>query len=271
MRSFWKGSLGFGLVNIPVRLYVATQKQDIKFRYLHKECLTPIQYEKRCPTCEREITPDEIVWGYEYEKGQFVVLNEEDFERMPLTTAKTIEIQDFVPAAGVDMAYLDRMYYLEPAEGGAKPYQLLLRAMEQLQRWAVAKLTLRSRESLAVVWVRNNTLALSTMFYASEVRSTQGLNIDTETVQVSDKEQELADRLIEELTTSFAPERYTSDYQAALADLISAKVAGAEVTAVTPGVRTKVVDLMEALRASLDEVQQEQKKTKQKSRKEKAG
>ena len=84
MRSFWKGSLGFGLVNIPVRLYVATQKQDIKFRYLHKECLTPIQYEKRCPTCEREITPDEIVWGYEYEKGQFVVLNEEDFERMPL-------------------------------------------------------------------------------------------------------------------------------------------------------------------------------------------
>lgn len=271
MRSLWKGSLGFGLVNIPVRLYAATEKQDIKFRYLHRECLTPIQYEKRCPRCEREITPDEIVWGYEYEKGRFVVLNEEDFDRLPLATTKTIEILDFVLTADVDKAYLDRMYYLEPAEGGAKPYQLLLRAMGQLERSAIAKLTLRSRESLAAVWVRDGTLVLSTMFYAGEVRSAQGLNIGADTIKITDKEQELALRLIEELTTSFAVDRYTSDYRAALADLIAAKVAGAEVKEVSPAVRTQVVDLMEALRASLDAVQKEQKAPKKKARKEKVG
>ncbi|MGI6129731.1 MAG: Ku protein [bacterium] len=271
MRSLWKGSLGFGLVSIPVRLYAATKKQDIKFRYLHKECLTPIQYEKQCPTCEREITSDEIVWGYEYEKGRFVVLNEEDFDRLPLTTTKTIEIMDFVPAAEVDKAYLDRLYYLEPAEGGAKAYQLLLRAMEKLQHSAVAKLTLRSRESLAAVWVRDSTLVLSTMFYAGEVRSAQGLNTGAEVVNISDKEQELAVKLVEELSTSFEPERYSSDYQAALADLIVAKVAGAEVKEVHPAARTQVVDLMEALRASLDEAQKGQKKAKKKPRTAKVG
>lgn len=271
MRSLWKGSLGFGLVNIPIRMYAATGKQDIKFRYLHKECLTPIQYEKRCPACEREITNDEIVWGYEYEKGRFVVLDEEDFDRLPLHTTKTIEILDFVSTAEVDKAYWDRMYYLEPAEGGAKAYQLLLGAMQQLERSAIAKVTLRSRESLATVWVRSGVLVLSTMFYAGEVRSAQGLNIGADTITVTDKEQELAVKLIEELTTSFKPERYTSDYRTALSELIAAKVAGADVKEVPSVARTQVVDLMEALRASLQEAQLEQKKATKRTRKEKVG
>ncbi|HHY92019.1 MAG TPA: Ku protein, partial [Firmicutes bacterium] len=131
MRPLWRGSVSFGLVNIPVRLYAATEKQDIKFRYLHKECLTPIEYEKHCPTCKREVGGEEIVWGYEYEKGRFVVLNEEDFAHLPLHTTKTVDILDFVALNEVDPAYFDRTYYLEPAEGGSKAYHLLLKAMEQ--------------------------------------------------------------------------------------------------------------------------------------------
>ncbi|NMA55797.1 MAG: Ku protein [Firmicutes bacterium] len=256
MRSFWKGSLGFGLVNIPVRLYVATEKHDVKFRQLHKECMTPIKYEKRCPVCDCDITSDEIVRGYEYESGRYVVLEEEDFEQLPLTTNKMIEIQNFVPAADIDMAYLDRMYYLEPAEGGDKAYQLLLRAMDQIQCWAVAKFVLRSRESLALVWVRDRVLTLSTMFYAGEVRSPQRLDLGAGAVKISEKEQELALKLIEELSIPFEPERYSSDYQTALSDLIAAKIAGAEVETAVPKTQPKVVDLMAALQASLDKAQQ---------------
>ncbi|MDK2925865.1 MAG: end-binding protein Ku, partial [Bacillota bacterium] len=216
MRSLWRGSVSFGLVNIPVRLYAATEKQDIKFRYLHKECLTPIEYEKRCPTCRREVAGDEIVWGYEYEKGRFVVLNEEDFDRLPLHTTKTIDILDFVALKEVDPAFFERTYFLEPAEGGAKAYQLLRKAMEKTDRVAIAKVTLRSKESLAAVRTREGALVLSTMFYANELRSPQGLNLGAETVEISDKELELAIRLVEELTTKFTPEKYTSEYRAAL-------------------------------------------------------
>lgn len=266
MRSLWRGSVSFGLVNIPVRLYAATEKQDIKFRYLHRECLTPIEYEKRCPTCKREVSAEEIVWGYEYEKGRFVVLNEEDFERLPLHTTKTIDILDFVALNEVDPAFFDRTYYLEPAEGGAKAYQLLLKAMEQTGRVAIAKVALRSKESLAAIRAREGALVLATMFYANELRSAQGLNLGADTVKLSDKELEMAVHLVEELTTSFTPEKYSSDYRTALSELIAAKVAGAEVKEVRPAARTEVVDLMEALRASLSEVKKERKPKAKKAR-----
>jgi len=260
MRSIWRGSVSFGLVNIPVRLYTATEKQDIKFRYLHKECLTPIQYEKRCPTCRREVTSDEIVWGYEYEKGRFVVLSEEDFIRLPLHTTKTIDILDFVALEEVDPAFFERTYYLEPAEGGAKAYQLLLKAMEETKRVAIAKVALRSKEALAAIRVREGALALATMLYASELRSPQGLNLGAEQVKVSDKELAMAVRLVEELSTSFTPEKYTSEYRTALSELIQAKIAGAEIKEVQPAPRTEVVDLMEALRASLSEAKKEKER-----------
>ncbi|MGI6604128.1 MAG: Ku protein [Firmicutes bacterium] len=262
MRSLWRGAVSFGLVNIPIRLYAATEKQDIKFRYLHRECLTPIEYEKRCPSCDREITSDEIVWGYEYEKGRYVVLNQEDFERLPLHTTKTIEIMDFVALTEVDPAYFDRTYYLEPVEGGAKAYQLLLKAMEQTQKVAIAKVVLRSKESLATIRTRDGVLVMETMFYANEIRSPQGLNLGEGTVKLSEKEQEMAVRLIDELTTPFQPEKYSSEYRAALSELIAAKVAGQEIAEVRPAARAEVVDLMEALRASLSEAEKERKPKK---------
>ncbi|MDI3538123.1 MAG: end-binding protein Ku [Bacillota bacterium] len=270
MRSLWRGSVSFGLVNIPVRLYAATEKQDIKFRYLHKECLTPIEYEKRCPTCRREVAADEIVWGYEYEKGRFVVLDEEDFDRLPLHTTKTIDILDFVALQEVDPAFFQRTYFLEPAEGGAKAYQLLRQAMEKTGRIAIAKVTLRAKESLAAVRTREGALVLTTMFYANELRSPQGLNLGAETVEVSDKELELAVRLVEELTTKFTPEKYTSEYRAALSELIQAKIAGAEIKEVGPAPRAEVVDLMEALRASLSEARKEREPKAKKARAKKA-
>jgi len=252
VRSLWKGALSFGLVNIPVKMYLATERKDAKFRYLHRECMTPIQYRKHCPTCNSDLNQDQIVLGFEYQKDRFVIMEDEDFSRVPVRTTRTIDILDFVELAQVDPVYFDKSYYLEPAEGGQKAYALLIRAMESTGKVAIARIVIRTKEALAAVRVYQGVLVLETMFYPDEIRNPTQLNIDPDRVILHDNEIKMAVSLIENLATDFEGERYQNEYRQALWEIIQNKVAGKEVVTVPSAPETaKVVDLMEALKASV--------------------
>jgi DNA end-binding protein Ku len=261
MRSLWNGSISFGLVNIPIKMYAATERQSVKFRYLHKKCQTPIKYEKVCPTCQTEVQDDEIVYGYEYERGRFIIIDEEELAALPSKQGRTIDIVDFVNLTEIDPVYFDKTYYLEPTEGGAKPYILLRQAMEATGRIAIAKVQLRSKESLAAIRAAHNALVMETMFFPDEVRSTQALSGLDQPVDIHENELKMAVSLIENLADKFDPAKYTDTYREELLRLIEQKVAGEEI--VTPEVppRTgKVVDLMAALEASVKATQKEKDK-----------
>lgn len=252
LRSMWKGAISFGLVTIPVKLYAATEARDLRFNLLHEPCRTPIQYRKFCPNCDREVESGEIVKGYEFERGRYVTLSDEDFESIPLAAKRTIEIVGFVRLAEIDPVYYDKTYYLEPAEGGAKAYALLRHAMEVAGRVAVARVVIRSRESLAALRVfQGGVIAMETMHFPDEVRSVAGLT-GIAAPELKPQEIEMATGLIESLATEFAPERFENEYRNALLELIQAKVAGTppDVAAPVPE-QGRVVDLMEALRASI--------------------
>ncbi len=252
MRTLWKGAVSFGLVNIPVKMYVATENKDIKFNYLHQECMSPVQYRKYCPRCDREINSEEIVRGYEYQKGNYVVINEEDLERIPLENTKTIDILDFVNLPQVDPIYFDKSYYLEAAPGGEKAYSLLIEAMNKTSKVAIARVIIRTKQSLAALRVKDKVLLMETIFYPDEIRSPAGLSQGLETGKLHENEVKIAVNLIENLSVDFEPGKYHDEYRQALRELIGAKIVGKEVVN-APAVsdKGKVVDLMEALQASV--------------------
>jgi DNA end-binding protein Ku len=252
MRTLWKGAVSFGLVNIPIKMYVATEHKDIKFNFLHKECMNPIQYRKFCPHCDREIASEEIVRGYEYQKGSYVVINEEDLERIPLENTKTIDILDFVDLTQVDPIYFDKTYYLEPSQGGEKAYGLLVEAMSQTGKVAIAKVMIRSKQSLAALRIKDQVLIMETIFWPDEIRSPSALNLGVDRSKLHDNEIKMAVSLIENLSTSFEPAKYQNEYRQTLWELIESKIVGKEVVAAAPVAdRDNVVDLMEALKASV--------------------
>lgn len=252
MRALWRGAISFGLVNIPVRLYAATERKDLKFSYLHEPCKTPIRYRKYCPTCVREVEMDEIVRGYEYEKGQYVIMNEEDFERVPVATTRTVDIVDFVSLAEIDPIYFDKTYFLEPGEGGQKAYALLRKAMTESGRIALAKVAIRAKETLAAVRVYDDRLlVMETMFWPDEIRSYAELTGIDEHPHLHEKEVQMAEMLISNLATDFQPEKYTDEYRQALLDIIRSRIEGQEVYRAAAPQPEKVIDLMEALRASV--------------------
>jgi DNA end-binding protein Ku len=253
LRALWKGAITFGLVYIPVRLYTATEKKDVKFRYLHGSCRTPVRYLKWCPTCDREVTQDEIVYGYEYEKGRHVVIEEGDLERLPDAAGKVVDIVDFVSLEEIDPVYFDRTYFLEPANGGVKAYSLLRRAMEDTGRVAVARVVIRTKESLATIRVyQGRALVLETMYWPDEVRSWRGLEGVTEDPALHENELKMANSLVSNLATSFDPAKYTDAYRRAVLDLVHRKIEGGEVHGAPGAPPGKVLDLMEALRASVE-------------------
>lgn len=267
MRNLWKGAISFGLVHVPVKLYSATERKDIKFNYLHEKCKTPVKYERICPTCKTEVTMEEIVKGYEYEKGKYVILKDEDFENIPLESSKTVEIMNFVDFKEIDPVYFDKSYYLAPGDGGQKAYELLKKAMENSGRVAVAKVVIRSKESLAVLRVYQDVILMETMFYPEEIRGTQLMPELNYKVQIHDNETKMATNLIDSLTEAFNPEKYQNLYRKAINDIIEAKIAGEEI-AVAPRVEPgKVVDLMEALKASIDLAKKEKEKIPDKGEK----
>lgn len=253
MHTIWKGSISFGLVNIPINLFAATENKDISFRSIHKECNSPIKYEKVCPVCDREVQNDEIIKGYEYEPGKYVVISSEELKEIAPESNRTIEIIDFVKLDQIDPIYFEKSYFLGPQDNGLKSYHLLKQAMEKTGKIGLAKITIRSKESLAVVRVYKNGLLLETIFYPDEVRNVgQVPGVDAE-INVDQKEMDMATQLIEQLTTEFEPEKYTNDYRSALMELIESKVTGKEFTVPKEVQKTNVVDLMAALQASIDQ------------------
>ncbi|NLJ56070.1 MAG: Ku protein [Firmicutes bacterium] len=261
MRAMWKGSLGFGLVNIPVRLFAATASKELKFRYLHAPCHTPLEYRKTCPTCEREVPWEEIARGYEYSKNNFVVLSEEETKAAAGKKDGLIEISDFVNMEEIDPLYFQKGYYLVPDGPSARSYALLQRAMQETGKIAVATLTLRTKESLAVVRTYGKVLSLSTMFFPDEVRPWQGLPDLPQGVEVREKELQMAKELIASMVVPFTADKYQDRHREALLELIAARVEGKEVAVAPAPEREKVVDLLAALQASVEKAQAGKKNT----------
>jgi len=250
----WKGSISFGLVNIPIKLHAATEDKDIKLRTLHKKCHTPIKYEKVCPHCEEAVKPEDIVKAYEYPKGKFVVLDEEDLEKLKRENEdKAVEIVDFVKIGQIDPIYFDKSYYMSPNEGGSKAYSLLRKALGETQKVGIAKIVIRSKEQLAVLRVYENTLVMETLHFPDEVRNVSDVPSVPAEDKVTKKELDTAILLIDQLTSDFKPEKYTDEYRKALKALIEEKSGGQEaVIPIAKETGANVTDLMAALQASID-------------------
>ncbi|HKB93481.1 MAG TPA: Ku protein [Gaiellaceae bacterium] len=257
MRTIWNGSISFGLVNIPIGLALATQRSDVAFRTLHRECGTPIKQKRWCPVHEREVEPDELVKGWEVAKGEFVLVEESDLESVALKRSQSIEILRFVRLEDVDPVYFDRTYYLAPAASDAqrRPYVLLLRAMQESGVAAVGKFVLWGKENLCLIRPQGDTLAMETLFFFDDVRSKAEIEEAVEATEVKKAELALAGQVIDSLVGEWDPADFENEYRRDLKAMLDAKLAGQEITRPEPVPETPVVDLMEALRRSVADAQ----------------
>lgn len=252
----FKGAISFGLVNIPIKMFAATEDKDVRFKYLHKTCNTPVKYQKKCPTCNLDIQQDEIVKGFEYEPGRFVIITDEDFDAVQSEVhGRVIDILDFVSLSEIDPIFFDKSYYLAPQEigAGAKAYNLLRQAMLESDKIAIAKITIRNKQTLAALRVFAKVLVLETIFYPDEVRDTKLIPGLPENMEADPKELEIAQKLIDHLTQDFDANKYKDDYRETLKALIEKKIQGKEVEMAPDVPEKNVIDLMEALQASLKE------------------
>ncbi len=261
MQTMFKGAISFGLVNIPIKMFTATEEKDVRFRMLHKKCHTPIKYKKTCPLCNEEVSPDDIVKGFEYEPGKFVIITGEDLEKVNTEVqARTIEIVDFVHLEEIDPIYFEKTYYLAPqpeVTASAKAYALLRDAMSQSGRIAVAKVTIREKQTLCVLRVHGDAVLLETIFYPDEIRPVAEVPALPREFKADAREMDIAKQLIDNLTAKFDPSKYTDEYREALRAMIDAKVAGREVVTQPEAHENKVIDLMEALKASIEKTKKE--------------
>jgi DNA end-binding protein Ku len=272
MRTIWNGSLSFGLVNIPIGLALATQRSDIAFRTLHRECGTPIKQKRYCPLHERDVEADELVKGWEIAKGEFVIVEEADLEAVALQRSQSIEILRFVALEEVDPVFFDRTYYLAPASAAAarRPYVLLLRAMNETGMAAIGKFVLWGKENLCLIRAHGDTLALETLFFAEDVRSRAEIEDAVAETDVKKTELDLAKQVIASLVGEFTPEEFENDYRRELRAMLEAKLAGQEIARPEPVAETPVVDLMEALKRSVAEAQERKPAAKAKAAKPKS-
>ena len=255
MAAIWKGSLTFGLVNIPVELKTAVRADHISFRLLHKEDLSPVKYERVCQAEGEPVPWNEIVKGYEYEKGKFVVLTDEDFKTAALEQSKTIDILDFVKEDEIDPRYFETPYYLVPAKGGEKPYALLREAIRQTGSVGIGKIIIRQTQHLAAVKVVGDALVLEIMRFANELVDAKEFSFPSREA-IRPQELQMAEQLIANLAEPFDPTRYTDEYRANLMKIIKAKMKGKKVKLEEPQGEAPdkdVLDLMSRLRASLEE------------------
>jgi DNA end-binding protein Ku len=257
MRTIWNGSVNFGLVNIPIGLAVAQQRKDVAFRTLHRECGTPIKQKRYCPKHERDVEADELVKGWEFTKGQFVTVEDDDLEAVALQRSQSIDIVRFVPAASVDPIYFDRTYYLAPASAlpQRRPYVLLLEAMKQTGLAAVGKFVLWGKENLCLIRPLGDSLALETLYFAEDVRSRAEIDEAVQETELADPELSMAVQLVQSLTGEYDPEEFRNEYRESLRAMLEAKLAGEEITRPEPAAPVPVVDLMEALKASVAQAQ----------------
>jgi DNA end-binding protein Ku len=253
VRSIWKGAISFGLVTIPVKLYSATEAKDVSFHQVRRSDGSRIRYKRVAQSDGEEVPYGEIAKGYELANGETVVLTDEDFADLPLTTSRAIDVLQFVPLEQVDPIFFEKSYYIEPDKAGAKPYVLLRDALEESGKVALVKVALRNRESLATLRVRDGVFVLETMLWPDEVRKPDFGFLD-EDIDVRPQELAMAGSLIETLSGDFDPSDYKDSYREALQEVIEAKIAGHEVKQPEQAQPTAgtVVDLMAALRASVE-------------------
>jgi len=258
VRSIWKGSISFGLVTIPVKLYSATEQKDVSFHQVRRSDGSRIKYKRVAAVDGEEVAYGDIAKGYELSSGETVVLTDEDFADLPLTTSRAIDVLQFVPLEEVDPIYFEKSYYLEPDKAGTKPYVLLRDALEESGKVAIVKVALRNRESLATLRVRDGVFVLETMMWPDEIRTPDFGFLD-EDVEVRPQELAMAGSLIETLAGEFDPTQYKDEYREALQSVIEAKVEGREVVqpAAEQPTSGTVVDLMAALRASVEAAKKE--------------
>jgi DNA end-binding protein Ku len=263
MRAIWKGSISFGLVNIPIALYPATRKEDLKFRLLRASDHSPVSYKRVAAADGKEVPWEEIVKGYEYEKGKFVVLNEKDFQRVDLEATQTVDIQDFVDIDEIDPMYFYKPYYLEPQKGGDKAYTLLREALADGKKVGIAKVVIKTRQYLAGVKALKHALVLELMHFAEELSDAEKLNVP-KTLEIGKREKDMAKALVDSMTSKWDPEKYHDDYREALLEVIEEKVeAGGKELEAKPTkapTPTKVIDLVAVLQQSLAQSQNAKKK-----------
>src|SRR6266480_3756516 len=252
MRPIWSGAISFGLVSVPVRMFPATASKEVRFHFLHKKDLTPIAYEKVRRDDREPVDPDEIVRGFEIEKGRYVPLGDDDLDRLDVELTHSIDICDFVSLDEIDPVFFRKAYYLLPAEGAEKPYRLLVRALDETGKVGIAKVVIRNKQHLAALRPYDGVLVLETMYYADEVRQPE--KVDGK-VQLRKPEVEMAKSLVENLSESFDPERYDDTYRKELLDLLRAKAKGKALPEPEPQEEGEVVDLMSALRESVERTQ----------------
>ena len=272
-RAIWKGNISFGLVNIPIALYPATRREELEFRLLRKSDLSPVNYKRVAKKDGREVPWDQIVKAYEYEKGKYVVLKDEDFERVDLEATQTVDIQDFVDQEEIDPMFFYKPYYLEPQKGGDKAYALLRDALKDSNKVGIAKVVIKTRQYLAGVKPEDGALVLELMHFADELADPQKLHVPKK-LEIGKREMTMAKSLIDSMSSKWEPQKYKDDYREALMEVIEEKVeaGGKEIEekpkkALKP---TKVIDLVSVLKKSLEQTGSAKKKTAAGSRGKKA-
>ncbi len=262
-RSIWSGAISFGLVSVPVRMYTATESKELRFHFLDRRDMSPIGYDKVNKTTGKSVDPDDIVRGFEVGKDRFVELTDEDVDRLDIELTHSIDICDFVSIDEIDPLYFRKAYYLLPADGAEKPYRLLVKALEETGRVAIAKVVIRNKQHLACLRPGDGTLVLETMYYADEVRRPE----KAPKPQVRSAEVEMAKTLIENLAAKWEPERYHDRYRNELLGLLRKKAKGKPLPEPAVEEEAEVVDLMEALRQSVQATKQKGKRKKAPARK----
>jgi len=264
MRSIWKGSLTFGLVNVPIKVYSATEDHDIRFRQVHGEDMGRIRYSRVCEKCGKVVPFEDIEKAFEGDDGQLVLVTQEDMESLPVDRSHEIEIVEFVPSDQIDPLMFDKPYYLEPATNSPKAYVLLRRTLEQTDRIAIAKFALRQKQRLAVLRVRDDVLVVQTLLWPDEVRQPDFVGLGDD-VEISDKELKMAVSLVDSFAADFDPDEFVDEYRVELEQLIDAKLEGGEAFAqeeTGTGEDAEVLDLLAALQRSVDRQKSGGKDTK---------
>lgn len=270
MRSVWRGAISFGLVTIAVRLYTAVEEHDFRFNQVHREDGGRIRYKRVCSVCGNEVEYSDITKGYELDDGRMVIMENEDFEKLPVKTDKSIDVLEFVPAEEIDPIYFQKTYYLEPDKAAARPYVLLRDALVKTGQLAVVKITIRQKETLATIRARDDVLVMHTMLWPDEIRKAEFDFLD-QNVEVRPQELKMATSLVESMAGDFDPDTFTDDYRDALEKVIAAKAEGAELPE-QPEAEDKgdVIDLMTALERSVEKAKAGRKSAKKAPPKKKA-
>jgi DNA end-binding protein Ku len=249
-RAIWTGVISFGLVTIPVKLFAATESKDVSFNQLHKECKNRIKEMRWCPHCERQVEWEEVTKGFEFAKGEYVEITPEDLQELPIPGKQIVSVGSFVELSEIDPIYFDKSYYLEPEESAAKPFGLFMQAINAKKLVGIGTVAIRTKERSCCLRTVGNTLVLNTLLYPDEIRV--DTTEDLKPVKVSPQEIKMANSLIDMMTSNFDPSEFHDDYRQAVEEMVEAKLKGKQTVKATAPKGGKVLDLMEALQASLD-------------------